>query len=521
MQQDTTLRDRLEQERRRCAVLIALVQRLAHPPNIRTAIEIVGYSIAEVIPFNVCTHVLLEQGKVNVYLYIQLGTSPDVVERAKRQTLDSQHITHLLLPDTPKDEYSFGSANPDIPPAKALSYLEAPLKRGGKVIGLVSNAFATDTPYTDDDQKFLNVISEIETIAFRRYQTSRESEWQRMETLVHDMELGVVILEADSRVVVANPKALAVFGRAASETLTTDDIIKFFGAESFTSLLKDCLASRKTVEIKHMTADEEFVYHVFVSPIETGGVAREARGAAFIFEDITEEKLLERSKSEFVAIASHQLRTPLTVIKGNTEMLLDENFGALNADQRDMLTQTATGNERLIRLVNDMLDIGRIERQTMPLKIERVDLDALTRSIAKDLGSVADEKHVKISVKTEGTIPSVRADELRLRQVIQNLIDNAIRYSKPENGHITITCRLRDRRVETAISDNGIGIPLAEQKKIFQRFYRASNAVKTVGGGTGLGLFIVKSMIEQLGGTISFTSRLNKGTDFLFTLPVA
>ncbi len=239
--------------------------------------------------------------------------------------------------------------------------------------------------------------------------------------------------------------------------------------------------------------------------------------------DITEEKLLERSKSELVAVASHQLRTPLTVTKGNTEMLLDESFGPLTSEQRDIIKQTAESNERLIDLVNQMLDITKIDKVNLNLKINKVSLELILQNIQKEMGAYAEEMRTPIHLEKKGDFSSViMGDGDRIFQVFQNLVENSIRYRKTDSKEplpIVITLYECKGMICVDFTDQGIGIPKSEQKKIFERFYRASNAITAESTGTGLGLHLVKTVIEKLDGTIDFDSEEGKGTTFYIRFP--
>lgn len=237
-----------------------------------------------------------------------------------------------------------------------------------------------------------------------------------------------------------------------------------------------------------------------------------------MFSDITEAKLLERSKSELVAVASHQLRTPLTAMRGNVEMLLDGSFGEVNKEQEDLLHDVEESTIRLITMVNEMLDITKIEKGDLELSLEQVDPVEIIDSILSDLAEYASRHEFKIEHHKPDQAISIYADKLRLRQVLQNIIDNAIKYSQ-HPGQLEIKYEVKDEAVVFSFADNGIGIPAAEQSKMFGRFYRASNTARTTSSGSGLGLYIVKSIVEQLDGSITFESAENVGTTFHITLP--
>lgn len=246
-------------------------------------------------------------------------------------------------------------------------------------------------------------------------------------------------------------------------------------------------------------------------------------GSLVWIDNVTEEKQLERSKSELVVVASHQLRTPLTVTKGNTEILLDQSYGTLTAEQKIIIEQTHESNEKMITLVNQMLDIAKIEQKEFSFQLTDIQVATILEQVIKDLSSVAEEKNVQIEYKPNpDALPVIKGNSFRLYQVFQNLIDNAIKYSRSGDCQlkIIITTVVSDTSISITISDEGIGIPPSEQNKIFTRFYRASNAETSFIDGTGLGLHIVKSIIESSGGTINFVSEENKGTIFTIEFPI-
>lgn len=261
------------------------------------------------------------------------------------------------------------------------------------------------------------------------------------------------------------------------------------------------------------------VYEMYFRTIRTErDDSGKIRGYFLSFSDITEAKMLERSKSELVAVASHQLRTPLTAMRGNVEMLVDESYGPLNKEQRELLSDINVSTTRLISMVNDMLDITKIEKEDLEMKLEDVSIQEIIESILSDLTDYAARHEFTITCHNMERNVTVYADKMRVRQVVQNLVDNAIKYSI-HPGKLDITLNESDLFVQVTFKDNGIGVPKVEQPKLFGRFYRASNTAKAASSGSGLGLYIVRSIVRQLGGDIWFESEENAGTAFFVTFP--
>lgn len=227
-----------------------------------------------------------------------------------------------------------------------------------------------------------------------------------------------------------------------------------------------------------------------------------------------------RLKSEFISIISHQLRSPLTIFKWTTDVIERElKQGRSYADISTNIQTLLDTTENMNNLVNALLDVSRIEAHTFILKKEDVSLTSLTQTIIKSFKKYAEATHIDITFHPDTQLPTVYADKQRVAMVIQNLIDNAIRYT-PGSGHIMITICPDNNRLTWTITDQGIGIPPQEQKRIFEKFFRAESGIKVQARGTGIGLYVAKTVIEALKGHIGFRSEEGKGSTFWFTIPL-
>lgn len=241
-----------------------------------------------------------------------------------------------------------------------------------------------------------------------------------------------------------------------------------------------------------------------------------------IERDITKEKEIDSAKTEFVSLASHQLRTPLSAINWYTEMLLSEDAGAITDMQREYLGEVSRGSRRMVELVNALLNVSRIELGTFAVQPEPTDVVELARDVINELKSKILEKKLRIEEVYAENLPKMMVDPKLTRIVFQNLLTNAVKYT-PEEGKISISIAMSaDETMFTiAVSDTGYGIPKEDQSRIFTKLFRASNIREKETDGTGLGLYIIKSIIEHSGGTVTFESEEGKGTTFTLTLPVS
>lgn len=240
-----------------------------------------------------------------------------------------------------------------------------------------------------------------------------------------------------------------------------------------------------------------------------------------IAEELKRTKEIDRIKSEFISIAAHQLRTPLSAVKWTMKMMIDGDIGTLNQEQKAFLMQGYISNERIINLVNDLLNVARIEEGRFDYKFAPINVEDLIESVIRDFTHKIEKKGVNFIYKKSGlsSPPNVKIDPVKFKMVIQNLLDNAVKYT-PKGGKVTISVIFGRMEVEIAVQDNGMGIPASQKVQLFSKFFRGSNAVKAQTEGTGLGLFIVKNIVEKHGGKIWFESEEGKGTVFHTVIPI-
>ncbi|MDD3614368.1 MAG: HAMP domain-containing sensor histidine kinase, partial [Candidatus Pacebacteria bacterium] len=239
-----------------------------------------------------------------------------------------------------------------------------------------------------------------------------------------------------------------------------------------------------------------------------------------IIKDRTREEEILKTKSEFLTVAAHQMRTPLSGIKWSLETLLSEGNENLTNTQRELLQKNLEATDKILRLANDLLDVANIESGRFGYEFVQSDLiDLIQKSISEYL-YLADQHKIKIYFEPPSDgLPPFKFDPMRIKIVIQNLLENALRYNI-EGGQIIIKVEKKPPYVEVSVSDTGIGIPKEELPKLFTKFFRASNVLKYETEGTGLGLYITRNIVEAHGGKIWAESIENRGTTMHFTLPM-
>ena len=283
--------------------------------------------------------------------------------------------------------------------------------------------------------------------------------------------------------------------------------------------IEEGVAAAKPIKFEEVSIKNK-VFEVFITPVKDYQ-GRTSHGAV-IFHDITHIKEIDRLKTEFVSVASHQLRTPLTVINWYIEMLLSGDAGKIEGAKKDYLQEIYGASKRMVRLINDLLNVSRLDSGRLKIESTQTQLEDFIENVLAELRPVAKEKSCDLLFKKPKVkLPKVGIDQSLLRQVIQNLVTNSIRYSEPKLCDTAVTLEKRDdKEYLVTIKDNGIGIPKEIQARIFDKFFRADNAIRAVAEGTGLGLYIAKMIIETSGGKIWFSSEPGAGTTFYFTIPL-
>lgn len=359
-------------------------------------------------------------------------------------------------------------------------------------------------------EALLNILEDVEEA-----RKAAEEERDKTLAIIENFPEGLLFFGQDNELSSINPRARDFFGLGRENILGKD--LEALRKISSLQPLMEILGEELEVYQKELKLREGLVLEVSTIAIMS---AEEKVGTLVILRDVTREKIIERLKTEFVSIAAHQLRTPLSAIKWTLRMILDGDLGEVSQEQRKFLEGTYGSNERMIKLINDLLNVTRIEEGRFLYDIQSRDIIEIAKKVINPLKEIAKRKKVKFSFKApKKEIPKVKVDSEKISLVIQNLVDNAIHYTK-SGGEVKVSFSYskKEKQVLFSVKDSGIGIPKEQQKRVFTRFFRAANAIRAETEGTGLGLFIAKNVVEAHGGKIWFESVEDKGTTFYFTL---
>lgn len=332
--------------------------------------------------------------------------------------------------------------------------------------------------------------------------------------ILGSMVEGVAVVNATERLLFANQGFAEILGLDAPPQ-SGSALVEVVRQTELLEAVREVLKGAPRVEAEIVTGTlRQHFFAVTVASV----LAAETSGAVIVLHDITDLRKLERVRRDFVANVSHEFKTPLTAIQGFAETLL---AGAIDDPQNRMrfLEIILEHSRRLARLTDDLLELSKMDADRLELEIRRLSVSQFVESCIETTERSAAEKDLRISVNLQEHLPDIAADRRRLAEVLQNLLDNAIQYT-PAGGQIMVSAAADGDEVTITVSDTGIGIPQADQSRIFERFYRVDVARSREVGGTGLGLSIAKHLVEAHGGRIWVDSEIGQGSQFHFTVPI-
>jgi len=362
-------------------------------------------------------------------------------------------------------------------------------------------------------EALLNILSDAEEA-----REIAEIERDKTLTMFENFPEGLMFFNNENKTALINPQINSFFNVNKEKLIGKGikDLEKISSLSSLVAILGEKLSP---VYKKELEITENLILEISVLPIIS--LAGEKIGTLVLLRNITREKIVEKLKTEFVTISAHQLRTPLSAIKWTVRMLLDGDVGELTDEQTEFLKKAYQSNERMVNLVNDLLNVTRIEEGRYLYNPEELDMIELIEKTIIPLKEIAERKNLKFEfLKPKEKEIKVRVDKEKISLAISNLVDNAINYTKEGKISIQFEYDSKDKQVKFSVKDTGIGISEEQQKRLFSKFFRGINAIKAETEGTGLGLFIAKNIIEAHGGRIWFESEEGKGTTFYFTLPL-
>jgi PAS domain S-box-containing protein len=439
-------------------------------------------------------------------------------EEAKTESIRSILVVPLMLRDTPIGVMRLYTA-------EVRQFDEEDMRFISGVANLGAIAIENAKLYEAMKQEMGDLTEDINEMAERLHESRLQVAQQmdalnyektRLETILASMGEGVVVTDPDYNILLANTAAENLLGIPREEMAGRDgDLILPIKKNELEPILQTASVFQPASPLVRKYQNK--VISVLINPIRDE--AGESLGTVSLLRDITEQAAIEAMKTEFISIVSHELRTPLTPIKGYVDLIMEGDAGEITEEQADYLHIVQSNTDALVALVNDLLDISKIEAGKIDLDLKSLSMETVIQEALTVHRQAIETKGLIVRSELPAPLPPVKADRRRMAQVLNNLISNAYKYTAP-GGSVTISALAEGEFLEIAVSDTGVGISREDQKKLFTKFFRAKNPATREAGGTGLGLAISKSIVEKHKGEIWVESQLGKGSSFHFTVPL-
>ena len=372
-----------------------------------------------------------------------------------------------------------------------------------------------------------NLLKTLQDTTLEKNRLDREK--NTLETIINSIGDGLFVTDAEGRILRTNHRAHAMCGYTPGE-IRNRHYREIFRFRSGTPADEPQIIEQAIKSEVHKELPSGMVLirknGRKIPVVADATPLKDSQGKIFgcvgVIHDTSREEKLRETKDDFLTVAAHQLRTPLGTMKWNLEMLARGDYGKIPVTIKRTLLELIDSDNHMIKLVNGLLNVSRIDRGFIKEDPQPTDVREIISKVCTDMKNEAAKKVVAITVDPSSSgedTPRILIDRDRLRMVIENLVGNAIKYNQ-KHGTISISVIRKAKKIEISIADSGIGIPRKDYDRIFSKFYRAENAVKATPDGTGLGLFVVASYVKGWGGTLAFTSTVNKGSKFVITLPL-
>ncbi|MBI3634116.1 MAG: PAS domain-containing protein [Candidatus Yonathbacteria bacterium] len=535
------------------AILKEIADRTGYSLNIKKILDVIAGSLGQFLEYSAVSYMLIEPSKILFKIDLEHSVSAEFINEIKKRMIASlSALTGHDVSYNQIEETITGALTTEDALATVQSYFNIPLVIGTELVGVLTIADTKAGLYKEKEMEILYKIVNQASQAVTKLEEVIKAEQGKIVAMIESMVEGVVMTDLNYRIVAVNQAARTIIGYIKSETPTIFDFIDIFkDAFDIKSKLEESIKLDKIVKVEEVLFNQKY-YQVLVTPVKSSGGATKGKvlGGAVIFHDITNEKEVEKMRNDFTSMLVHELRSPLGNIKKIGELLkspkiLDDK--KITSEYVSMLYESSSA---MLDMVNDLLDVAKLESGKFVIDKQSANIREIILARIKFFEMTAQSLSISLKSSIASDIPAlIDLDTNRIAQVLNNLISNALNHT-PHGGTVTALCFLHKKgevidgeatkqgvpwvingeensstkyipeSVVIAVTDTGEGIPPESLKKLWNKFTQfESSARQKDHQGTGLGLVIVKGIIEAHGGAVGVRSISGKGSTFYFTLP--
>jgi len=522
-----------KQQLSQISILKAIQEKIGYSLDIEHIADTITANIQDIYPCSTASSLIAKEGKLVLKTYVREEVSADFIQAVKNKMLESlKTLVSSGIPEIIEEVLSGLSLN-NQNTKKLASYFHLPLTVENRVVGMINIASTQTGLYKDQDMTILYDLVTQASGTSTKLQQMMKTESNKLFTMIVNLADGILMIDSKNTLTMINKTAKKLLNLTSENPTIADVINAFSGTYDFEQNINTAMRENTNKEVKEISLGDTII-DLIISPVTAVGEDtknHQVIGVSILLHDITLEKYLSKMKEEFTSEIVHELRSPLSAIKAGSELMLTEK-NVLDAEQKKKLIEIIfKQSERLLVDIGDLLDAAKLESGHFAIYQKAESVDTLLNDSVELFRSEAQKKHIAISLDLEPNLPKGFFDQVRISQVVNNLISNSLKYT-PEGGKISVTANtsLQDHLPQTTtnpgilicVSDTGIGIAPDKQTTLFSKFARLENVGFVHSKeGTGLGLYITKAIVEAHGGNIFLKSEPGKGTTVSFTLPIA
>lgn len=502
------------------SILKEIQDRIGYSLNVEEVIDIVTGSLKNLFPYSAASSIVVKEDKLIFKTYIEESVSPGFIGQVKKSMLAS---ISALIPNIPTniEERVSGVPLDEDNKLELSSFFHIPFIVNNKVVGLINVSSTKPNLYKEEEMTILYQITGQASNALSKLRQVLDTEESKLTSMVGSLADGVFMVDGKNELLIINEAAKKFLNIEKDNVIFTDILNSMAGKFDLIGKITDSVTSKKSIEEKEVLMDEK-TFQIFITPVFNSKESEEQTvvGASILIHDITIEKNLSKIKEDFTNMMVHELRAPLTAIKDSSELMLEnENVGS--DENKQLLHIIDSQTKMLLEQIGSILDAAKIEAGRFVIQKSPNDLNRLIIDVVDAFTPQAKKKDVELNSYVPKTLPDLSFDKIRVNQVLNNLISNSLKFT-PSGGKITVLGEINTDSVTVSVTDTGMGISEEDQKDLFSKFYQIRKTpAELAKGGTGLGLYIVKGIVEAHGGFVTVDSTPGQGTTISFTLPLA
>ena len=502
------------------SVLKEIQDKISYSLDIEEIVDIITRSLKNLFPYSTASSIVIKEDKLIFKTYVEESVNRSFIEQVKKSMLAS---ISALLPNPPMfiDEKLSGISLDEANRLPLASFFHIPLIINNKVMGLINVSSTTPNLYKEDAVTILYQITENASNALTRLREVLEAEESKLTSMIGSLVDGVFMVDSKIRLLIINDAARKFLSIQRENVTILDILNEMSGKYDLLGKINESVSSKETIEEKEVVIGEN-TFQIFLTPVfnskelETQHVI----GTSILMHDITIEKNLSKIKEDFTNMMVHELRSPLTAIKDSSELMLEEK--KLKAEERKQLLGIIDSQTKmLLNQIGSILDASKIEAGRFTIQKYPNDLNEVINDVVDTFAPQAIKKNLELNSYVPNTLPQVNFDKIRITQVLNNLVSNSLKFT-PQGGKITVFGEINPDTITVSVSDTGMGISEEDQKDLFSKFYQIRKTPHELAKkGSGLGLYIVKGIVEAHGGQVLVKSEVGQGTTISFTLPLS